>query len=554
MTHPQLGRLLEHDSGRSRPANRREVPEGELAFKLHTTDDDEARALGALRAYLDERARRSAAGERVGRPPHHCVEFVMQGAGRYAGAEDGFDYWWPREKEERFERWSEHWARDIVGPESLVAVVCGHRDEATHHVHIVAIPIHDGKLGWSGVRDAAIKRIEDRRAKEAEKAGKPPPTRRKGQRRYTLLQDDFHERVGRAFELGRGDRSNAALHEAIDRKAAFEDAIKAERAKAERYAEMLDAAGRVVAEHRERAEMHDAARRVVAKHRADEAAEEAELRAVVAQGHAGQAQDAAHDARMDAELAAQRLERLEREAGDAEERARVAARALERDLERRRSLGRNIAELAAQLGAMRGEVASVDRVLAEKREAVGEATAALDRLEKRRAGVFNRLLERATRFRQSLRSGRRRRTVLEAEIEAKARELEVRTSRIGELDGLVIRTRKAACDEELKRAAASDAKLLAQAEAEKAEARRRDASVDAVQVIRAIYHSFQFLRTALPERVLGAFGAAIARNSGRPVVDLEAELRREHKQKELGARLRAGLRDSPSRIAGRGLG
>ena len=222
--------------------------------------------------------------------------------------------------------------------------------------------------------------------------------------------------------------------------------------------------------------------------------------------------------------------------------------------ERRREVGRNIAELAAQLGAKRGEAASTDRVLAEKREAVGAATAELDRLEKRRAGVFNRLLERATRFRQRLRSGRRRRTELEAEIEAKAREIEVRTSRIGELDGLVIRTRKAACDEELKRAAASDAKVLAQVEAEKAEARRRDASVDAVQVIRAIYHSFQLLGTALPERVLGAFGAAIARDSGRPVVDLEAELRREHEQKELGARLRAGLRDSPSRIAGRGLG
>ena len=87
--------------------------------------------------------------------------------------------------------------------------------------------------------------------------------------------------------------------------------------------------------------------------------------------------------------------------------------------------------------------------------------------------------------------------------------------------------------------------MLAQAAAENAEARRRAASVDAGRVISAVYSSIQLLGTTLPERLLGAFNEASARDSGQPVVDLEAELRREHEQEEeKRVRLRAGLRDS----------
>ena len=213
-THPRLGGgLLEHDSGRVRPDNVREVPEGEATVVPHTTLVNEVRAKFALQAALERRledARR--AGRRAGRMPHHAVEFVFQGAGRY-----GSGYEWTRQREAAFERACREWVRDVLGPDSVIAVVCAHRDELTHHLHVLAIPIHEGKLGWCAVRDASLERIEERQVREAAERDEPLPKRRKGSRRYALLQDDFHARVGREFGLDRGERSSGRRHEAIDR-------------------------------------------------------------------------------------------------------------------------------------------------------------------------------------------------------------------------------------------------------------------------------------------------------------------------------------------------
>ena len=224
-THPWLGGgLLEHDSGRVRPDNVREVPEGEATVVPHTTLVNEVRAKFALQAVLERRledARR--AGRRAGRMPHHAVEFVFQGAGRY-----GTGYEWSREREAAFERACRAWVEKILGPGSTIAVVCAHRDELTHHVHVVAIPVHEGRLGWCAVRDAALARIEKQAAREAGERGEEPPKRRKGTRRYALLQDDFHERVGRHFGLERGERASGRRHQEIDRGVAIE--VRAEQA------------------------------------------------------------------------------------------------------------------------------------------------------------------------------------------------------------------------------------------------------------------------------------------------------------------------------------
>ena len=243
-THPWLGGgLLEHDSGRVRPDNVREVPEGEATVVPHTTLVNEVRAKFALQAVLERRledARR--AGRRAGRMPHHAVEFVFQGAGRY-----GTGYEWSREREAAFERACRAWVEKILGPGSTIAVVCAHRDELTHHVHVVAIPVHEGRLGWCAVRDAALARIEEQAAREAGERGEEPPKRRKGTRRYALLQDDFHECVGRYFGLERGERASGRRHQEIDRGVAIE--VRAEQAE-ER--ERVANEGAEAAEKRER--------------------------------------------------------------------------------------------------------------------------------------------------------------------------------------------------------------------------------------------------------------------------------------------------------------
>ena len=107
--------------------------------------------------------------------------------------------------------------RDVLGPESVIVNAAAHRDELTHHLHVVAVPIQDGKLGWCAVRDAALGRIEERARAEAQAAGLPEPKRRKGTRRYAVLQDAFQAQVRAAFGLDRGDRASGRVHEAIDR-------------------------------------------------------------------------------------------------------------------------------------------------------------------------------------------------------------------------------------------------------------------------------------------------------------------------------------------------
>lgn len=64
--------------------------------------------------------------------------------------------------------------------------------------------MHEGRLGWKGVRDAAAKRIERELG-------------RKSRTKYSALQDSYHAVVARRFGLGRGDVGSQATHAQIDR-------------------------------------------------------------------------------------------------------------------------------------------------------------------------------------------------------------------------------------------------------------------------------------------------------------------------------------------------
>ena len=123
----------------------------------------------------------------------------------------------------------------MIGPESVIVTAALHRDETSPHVQAVIVPVHGGRLGWTGVRNAAAAR--------AVREGTADPERGR-KSKYAALQDDYQARVGRRFGLDRGRVGSEAKLEAIDRAKAVEareerareSAAKLE-ADAERYRE-----------------------------------------------------------------------------------------------------------------------------------------------------------------------------------------------------------------------------------------------------------------------------------------------------------------------------
>ena len=371
MTHPKLGGgLLAHDSGRVRPDNVREVPEGEPAIVPYTTRAEEIAAKAALQAMLDERAARAAAGERVGRMPHHAVELVFQGAGRYGPDKDGVDHSWPRENEEDFERRCLDWAKQILGPESVIAVACAHRDELTHHLHVIAIPIRNGRLGWCHVRDAALHNMDASETMHARFANEAPPQRRKGTRRYARLQDAFHDQVACFFGLDRGEKATGRRHQAIDRFEAIKHRADGEEARAQRERE----ATAVAVEEREAAERdRDQAQREAGEAREATAAERKATAVAVeereaaerdrdqAQREAGEAREAAAAERKATAVAVEEREAAERdrdqaqrEAGEAREAAAAERKATAVAVEEREVAERDRDQAQREAGEARG--------------------------------------------------------------------------------------------------------------------------------------------------------------------------------------------------------
>ena len=85
-----------------------------------------------------------------GRKPGEAIEILMAGPPSY-----GSPGQWSEVRELEWARESYAWLRRIVGPDSLVVTAALHRDEKSPHVQAVIVPVHKGRLGWTGVKNAA---------------------------------------------------------------------------------------------------------------------------------------------------------------------------------------------------------------------------------------------------------------------------------------------------------------------------------------------------------------------------------------------------------------
>ena len=297
-----------HYVGLIRPATRRDV---EPAVHVFADDMASAREALALEAFRRRRGRH-------GKPAKECVDFVFAGPPQYGTPEE-----WSPEKELQWATDTVEWARDVLGPESVIAVAALHRDETSPHVHLLAIPVADGKLGWCRVRDQAMSRIAPKRGKK-----------------YSRIQDDFQLRVAARYGLARGTVGSKATHQAIDRQRAAEHAARIAAADAERT----------------RAQAEQAAQDVIdaGQLQADTIHERALFDA---------AQDRERRARED-EQRAQEEERLAAVHAQERERVRTAHRHANKVIEGTRSSARR-AVLASD-GRVREAEEKVDRLTAEK--------------------------------------------------------------------------------------------------------------------------------------------------------------------------------------------
>ena len=207
---PELaGGLVSHIEGHSRP----ETARGNVADPVVVLERDRDRVRARAQAVLN--AKRAARKARRVRGPKPCpaVEFVLAGPPAYGSPGE-----WDRDRERAWAGDAVEWVRDLLGPQSVIAVASLHRDETSPHVHVLAVPVApDGELGWTN----HLKAIGESRC------GIPRAKQKRG-RVHSALQDDFHLRVSSRYGLARGEKGSKATHKQIDRmKAAVAEAEKA---------------------------------------------------------------------------------------------------------------------------------------------------------------------------------------------------------------------------------------------------------------------------------------------------------------------------------------
>lgn len=194
--------LYGHVQGLTRPIYARDVDDAVVV--LVDAWDDALDAVG-----LAEMRRRG----KKGRPPKHVVDILLAGPPGYATSQE-----WDPEKEVAWARSAVEWCKDLLGPESVVFAAALHRDEAAPHVHLLAVPIQDGRLGWCRRRDAAVKQMQVRTGTEQRTVGYPV--------KYGHFQDDFQMQVGRHFGLARGKSGVPVEHQRIDGKRGLQRSIE----------------------------------------------------------------------------------------------------------------------------------------------------------------------------------------------------------------------------------------------------------------------------------------------------------------------------------------
>ena len=361
-------RLVSHVKGVTRPPTARPVdPDIALVHPeqppLGAIVELGGEGAGAARELI-ERTRPTGRG----RKPGEAIEILMAGPPSYGSADQ-----WSDVRELEWARESVAWAQRIIGPDSLIVTAALHRDEKSPHVQMLVVPVHEGRLGWTAVKNVAAARIAP---------GLPHPPRTK----YAGFQDDYQAHVGRRFGLARGEVGSQATHAQIHRA----EAARAELAKARKtWQRELEEAGRRV---------EQAAKR---ERKAIEAADAAGARRLA---------DAEHDARVNAlldEEAAEQLEKARKEATVEEKWALRANRALTRDIHRHRTLARELeaaarereelslarAALDAELAVKREEAAVLERSVATRRAELGDLDARAAKLDERDRGLLNRTRE-----------------------------------------------------------------------------------------------------------------------------------------------------------------
>ena len=267
-------RLVSHVKGETRPPTARPVDPDIVSVypaqpPLGAIVELGGEGAGAARELI-ERTRPTGRG----RPPGEAIEILMAGPPSYGSAGQ-----WSEARELEWARESFVWLSRIVGPDSLIVTAALHRDEKSPHVQVLVVPVHEGRLGWAAVKNAAAARL-------APELSHPPRTK------YAGFQDDYHARVGCRFGLARGEVGSQATHAQIDRAAGARAELKRcreqwelERSEIHRCAEEAAAA----AEHDARidallAEVADekAAKVAECEHKAVEAAKAAERRRTLA--------------------------------------------------------------------------------------------------------------------------------------------------------------------------------------------------------------------------------------------------------------------------------
>ena len=325
--------LVLHITGRVRPATARSLGPGEgQAVVLYA--DDLPGAAGAA-----ERSR-----SRRGRPAHQGVEFLISGPPGYETEGE-----WSVRKEREWADLSVGWVREIIGPNSVLVAAALHRDEASPHLHVLAVPIDSkGKLRWREVRAEAAKRlgVKFQNNKQFVKDA------------ATALQTDYAERVGKRFGLRRGDVGSGIPHELVDRAKGMQRRREIEEAKAARAKKEAEEAveAKIRAEEETKQAKTDANRE---KSQADRYVDE--KRSEWKRAEARRKEEEGKNAR----LKAIRSKKFWGRESKAEERTRLEKEALEGKLA---NLTKKLEEALAEVRALEGQVSASAQALGEERE------------------------------------------------------------------------------------------------------------------------------------------------------------------------------------------
>lgn len=137
--------------------------------------------------------------------------------------------------------------REGLGPACEIVAACVHLDENSPHLHFQAIPIDgEGELGFARVRNAWARRAglgppeadqkgalgaDGKPRKRLRSAAEVGRSQDYASAAASAIQSWFHGRVGKPFDLDRGEVGSRRTHRAVDQLAGVERRLQAEAGK-----------------------------------------------------------------------------------------------------------------------------------------------------------------------------------------------------------------------------------------------------------------------------------------------------------------------------------